>query len=149
MTNAPDERQREAILKISGLSIAQKQFANAELELGNFLAQFPGSAAADVVLLALGELYLKDYAAQPATATNQLEEAQACFDKFLGSFKNSPLAGKAYLDRGWCKWLSGKKPESFGDLKPPRKNCRRQRIWPSRGSKWATRCSRKKILRAR
>jgi len=115
LTNAPEERQREAILKIAGLSIAQGQFANAELALGNFLAQFPGSPAADVALLTLGELHLKDYAAQPAT--NHLQPAFAAFDQFLGTFTNSPLAARAHLDRGWCFWLAGKIPESFDDFK--------------------------------
>jgi outer membrane protein assembly factor BamD (BamD/ComL family) len=115
--NAPEEQQREAILKIAELSIAQRQSANAELKLENFLAQFTNSPATDVALLTLGELYLKDYVAQPAAATNQLQEAQACFDKFLGAFTNSPLAGKACLDRGWCEWLAEKYPESFNDFK--------------------------------
>ena len=115
--NAPEEQQREAILKIAGLSIAQRQSASAELKLENFLAQFTNSPATDVALLTLGELYLKDYATQPATATNQLQEAQGLFDKFLGAFTNSPLAGKAYLDRGWCEWLAEKYPESFDDFK--------------------------------
>ncbi|HTV75835.1 MAG TPA: tetratricopeptide repeat protein, partial [Candidatus Baltobacteraceae bacterium] len=120
--NAPEEQQRRAILKIAELSVAQKQFTNAETKLESFLSQFPGSPAADVALLTLGELYLKDYAAQPATATNQLREAQSCFDKFLDTFTNSPLTGKAYLDRGWCKWLPEQNPESFGDFEAAAEN---------------------------
>ncbi len=106
-TNAPDGRQREAILKIAALSIAQKQFTNAEQSLGNFIAQFTNSPVADVALLTLGELYLKDYAAQPA-ATNNLSLASGAFTQFLGAFTNSPLAGKAFLNRGWCDWLAWK-----------------------------------------
>jgi TolA-binding protein len=105
--NAPLERQRQAILKMAELAIALDRFSDAEDSLQKFLAQFPASAAADVALLTLGELHLKDYIAQPA-ATNLLLEAQARFDQFLGAFTNSPLAGKAYLDRGWCLWLAGK-----------------------------------------
>jgi TolA-binding protein len=116
LTNAPVERQRQAILKISELAIAQDQFYDAEQSLEKFLAQFPGSPATDVALLTLGELQLKDYTAQPA-ATNQLPEAQARFDRFLGAFTNSPLAGRVYLDRGWCLWLAGKIPESFDAFK--------------------------------
>jgi TolA-binding protein len=117
--NAPVERQRQAILKMAELAIAQGQFSDAEQSLEKFRAQFPVSPATDVALLTLGELHLKDYIAQlEATnhlpvATNHLPEAQARFDQFLHTCTNSPLAGKAYLDRGWCLWLAARAPESF------------------------------------
>jgi TolA-binding protein len=116
LTNAPVERQSEAVLKIAELAFSQNQFSVATNALEKFLAQFPDSPAADVALLTLGELYLKNYAAQPAT-TNQLPEAQLQFDQFISEFTNSPLLGKAYLDRGWCNWLAQKIPESFDDFK--------------------------------
>jgi TolA-binding protein len=105
--DAPVERQRQAMLKMAGLALAQNQFPEAEQSLERFLAQFPGSAASDVALLTLGELHLKDYAVQPA-ATNQLSAARDRFDQFLRAYAKSPLAGKAYLNRGWCLWLAGK-----------------------------------------
>jgi TolA-binding protein len=107
LTNAPVMQKREAILKIAELEIVQGQLTNAEETLTNFLAQFPEAISADIALLTAGELHLKDYAAQPA-ATNELSAAQECFDQFLSVFTNSPLAGKAYLDRGWCDWLAWK-----------------------------------------
>jgi len=110
--NAPPERARQAILKMAELAMAQGQYSDAEQSLEKFLAQFPGSAAKDIALLTLGELHLKDYTLEPAM-TNQLPAAQARFDQFLRVFTNSPLAGKAYLDRGWCLWLAGRAPESF------------------------------------
>jgi len=109
--NTPVERVRQAILKMAELAVAQNQFSDAEQSLEKFLTQFPGSAATDVALLTLGELQLKDCIAQLAAtnhlpaATNRLSEAQVRFDQFLRAFTNSPLAGKAYLDRGWCLWL--------------------------------------------
>lgn len=115
-TNAPSERQRQAVLKIAELAIAQNQFTNAEQSLADFLQQFSNAPAADIALLTLGELHLKDYAAQPA-ATNHLQSAAAAFDKFLVAFPKSPLAGKAYLDRGWCDWIFEKTPESLADFK--------------------------------
>jgi len=117
--NTPVERVRQAILRMAAMAVAQNQFSDAEQSLEKFLAQFPGSAATDVALLTLGELQLKDYIAQLApanhlpAATNLLPEARAHFDQFLRSFTNSPLAGKAYLDRGWCLWLETRVPESF------------------------------------
>ena len=103
-------------MKIAELAIAQNQFSVAEQALEKFLAKFPGSPAADVALLTLGELHLKDYAAQPS-ATNHLQQASALFNQFLGTFTNSPFAGKAHLDRGWCDWLTATNSESIGDIK--------------------------------
>jgi TolA-binding protein len=117
LTNtAPVSRQREAILKIAGLALAQKQFSDAELALENFLSQFPGSPSADIALFTLGELHLKDYVSQPS-ATNHLQAAAARFDQFTGTFTNSPLTGRAYLDRGWCDWLAGNFSNSFQNFK--------------------------------
>lgn len=105
LTNsAPEERQRQAVLKIAELAIAQEQITVATNALETFLADFPGSPAADIAVLTLGELHLKNYDVQPVTATNDLQEARANFDRFIGAFTNSPLLGKAYLDRGWCNW---------------------------------------------
>jgi TolA-binding protein len=115
LTNAPVERQRQAILKITELAVAQGRFSTAEDSLRNFIAQFPDSPAADIALLSLGELYLQDYvASRPAgSATNQLQAASEVFDRFLGAYTNSSLLGKAYLDRGWCFWLVGNTTNSL------------------------------------
>jgi TolA-binding protein len=116
LTNtAPVEKQQQAVLKIAELSIAQKQFPGAETNLQNFLAQFPDSPSAAIALLTLGELQLKDYAAQ-TPAADQLQQAQTNFDRFLGAFTNNPLAGKAFLDRGWCEWLAKKYADSLADF---------------------------------
>jgi TolA-binding protein len=117
LTNgAPVEMQGQVILKIAGLAAALGQFADATNALGNFLVQFPNSPAADIALLTLGELQLKAFVAQPAD-TNQLAVAQASFEQFLNTFTNSLLAGRAHLDRGWCLWLAGKRPESAVDFR--------------------------------
>lgn len=113
LTNAPAERQREAVLKIAELAIGQKDFQKAETNLESFITQFASSPARDTALLTLGELYLKNHS--PSAATNQLAEAQARFEQFISSCTNSPLLGKAYLDLGWCNWLAAKSDESSGD----------------------------------
>ena len=123
LTNsATEEQQRQAVLKVAELAIAQGQFPVATNALETFLAEFPASPAADVAVLTLGELQLKNYAAQPATATNDLPEAQANFDQFIGSFTNSPLIGKAYLDRGWSFWIVQKIPESLTNFEEASEN---------------------------
>jgi TolA-binding protein len=116
-TNSPPEWQREAVLRLAGAAVAQKKFAEAEAALGKYLTQFSNAPAADLAVLTLGELHLREYVAD-ATATNQLAQAQARFDQFLNS-SNFPaaaaLAGKALLDRGWCFWLAGKMAADSGD----------------------------------
>jgi TolA-binding protein len=114
LTNAPAERQREAVLKIAELAIGQNDFQKAETNLESFITQFASSPARDTALLTLGELYLKNHS--PSAATNQLAEAQAWFEQFISTCTNSPLLGKAYLDSGWCNWLAAKLDESSGDV---------------------------------
>jgi TolA-binding protein len=120
--NAPVEWQRQAILKIAELAATLQKFPEAEQSLQKFLAQFPDSPSADVAQLTLGELHLKDYVARPAVVTNGLREAQARFNQFPGAFANSPLIGKAYLDRGWCFWIEERISESLNDFRAAARN---------------------------
>jgi TolA-binding protein len=105
-TNSPVALQREAILKIAELQIVRGQFTNAAQSLADFLARFPGSLSADVALVTEGELHLKNYAASAGADTNELSAAWSRFDLLLAGDTNGPLAGKAFLNRGWCKWLA-------------------------------------------
>ena len=69
---------------------------------------------ADVALLMLGELRLKQHLVGASTnlmagvtnaalaGTNDFEQAIAWFDRLTNLFPNSPLTGKAQLDKGWC-----------------------------------------------
>ena len=111
----PAEKQKQAVLKITELAAAQNNFTNAEVQLEKFLAQFADSPAAELALLTLGEMHLKDFIGQLA-ATNHLVSAHTNFDRLIGGFTNGPLAGNAHLDRGWCFWLEGKFPESGADF---------------------------------
>jgi TolA-binding protein len=109
--SAPVEEQRRAILKTVDLAMAQNNLAAAEEALEAYLPQFPPSAPADLARLTLGELYLKDFIAHP-TATNQLAAAQT---QFLAALTNGPLAGKVFLNRGWCDWLWAEVAAAAGD----------------------------------
>jgi TolA-binding protein len=115
LTNAPAERQQEAVLKIVALAAAQKNFTNAAALLDGFVGQFSNAPAAELARLTAGELNLQEYAARPA-ATNQLALAREKFDLLLGADTNSPLAGRAFLGRGWCRWLTGKTNDSLADF---------------------------------
>jgi len=112
----PAEQQQQAVLKLAELAIVQTNLVDAETGLEKFLSKFPNAQAAGIALLTLGELYLKDYIAQPAATNNRLATAQSKFDQFLNTYTNSPLAGKAYLDRGWCFWLTNNYADSFNDF---------------------------------
>jgi tetratricopeptide (TPR) repeat protein len=113
---APEDEQRQAILKIAALSLGQGRFSNAEAMLGDYVARFTNAPALDAALLALGELDQRDFVAKPGQ-TNLLAAARGRFDQLLAVRPNSPLAGKAHLDRGWCDWLEGKYTNSLADFR--------------------------------
>lgn len=117
LTNgAPDDWQRQAILKMADLSAAQTNYSGAEDSLEDFQSRFTNSTEADSVTLALGELHLKHYAAFPPGSDDDLSQAQSYFDEFLGAYTNSSLLGKAYLDRGWSFWIQTNLPDSAADF---------------------------------
>ena len=113
------ERQRQALLRITELALAEGNPMEAATNLVIFLQQSSNSPAADVALLALGEIYLKQHVASLATNaagglqnTNDLETALAFFDRLVTGFTNSLYLGKAELNRGWCFWFRKQMPES-------------------------------------
>jgi tetratricopeptide (TPR) repeat protein len=55
--------------------------------------------------VSLAELHLKQHLARDA-GTNHLDVALALLERLLVNSPQSPLAGQAWLDRGWCYWLS-------------------------------------------
>ncbi|HEU5397258.1 MAG TPA: tetratricopeptide repeat protein, partial [Verrucomicrobiae bacterium] len=112
---APVPRQRQAILEIAEISAAQKSTSAATESLEDYLRRFPDSAQADIATLAIGELELKNFAAESGP-TDLLAAAHARFDAFINTFTNSPLLGNALLDRGWCFWLEGNTPQSLADF---------------------------------
>jgi TolA-binding protein len=108
----PADRQQEAVLKMAALAAAQGNWAGAAGNLESYLTNFPDAAAAGIARLTLGELYLKDF-----SVSNHLALAQAEFDRLLlGAATNDPLAGRAFMDRGWCFWQAEKYPESGADF---------------------------------
>jgi len=120
-TNSPAARQEQALAKITTLALEQARFDVAIDTLQSFLNQFPGSQAAPIALLTLGEVYLKQYAsglatnqnnAIPSTLTNLLPAAMNSFNRVTTVYSNSTLVGRAQLGRGWCYWLEGKFAES-------------------------------------
>ncbi|MGH7980294.1 MAG: tetratricopeptide repeat protein, partial [Limisphaerales bacterium] len=117
LTNdAPAQWQRQAILKIAELSAAQTNVSAAENSLRDFLTRFRNSRGGDAALLALGELHLKSYVAASSVDSADLTHAQSCFDDLLNTWTNSPLRGKAFLDRGWCYWIQGNWADSAEDF---------------------------------
>lgn len=117
LTNgAPDDWQRQSILKIAELSAAQTNFLDAEDSLESYLSRYPNSPQEDSIVLALGELHLKSYVAWPLATNSDLSQAQTYFNQFIGTYTNSPLLGKAYLDRGWCFWVQENWAPSAADF---------------------------------
>ena len=120
----PPERQRQALLKIAQWSLAQDKVTQATQMLERFLRQYPEASSADLALLTLGELRLRQSDVVTATnqvptattnapaVTNDLQLATASFITLIKRFPQSPLVGKAQLDLGWCYWRGGKLPEA-------------------------------------
>jgi TolA-binding protein len=108
--NIPVMRQRDALSQITALALALGQLKLATETLETFVQQFSNSPAADLALLTLGELYLKQYIATPDT--NQLAAALGRVDQLITVFSNSPYLGRAQLNRGWCHWIAERYVES-------------------------------------
>jgi len=113
--DVPVARQREAILKIAALAAAQNDVTNAAASLEKYLAQFSNSPVAELALVTLGELHLKQFLT--TASSDQLAAAQTNFDQFIGTFTNSSFIGKACLDRGWCNWNAQQYPNSLVDFR--------------------------------
>ena len=120
----PAQSQRQALLKITELSLAQNKLADAIQTLESFLAQFSKADAADRAWLTLGELRLRQEASLLGTnqttvvrtnvpgATNYLQLALDAFQALAQYFPQSPLFGQGQLGLGWCFWLRDQFPES-------------------------------------
>ena len=119
----PAERQRQALWNITELFLTQNKVAEAAQVLQHFLDRYPQARSADMALLTLGEVRLRQYlagmdtnqisnAATNATAvTNALQLALDSLQDLTKRFPQSALMGKAQLDLGWCFWLTNKMPE--------------------------------------
>jgi tetratricopeptide (TPR) repeat protein len=105
VATAPLERQREALGKLAELHIARGEVGEAMRKLVGFLDRSTNTAAADVALLSLAELHLKQHVTL-GRATNHLEQALELLDRLVKGSPPSPLLGQAHLNRGWCYWLS-------------------------------------------
>jgi TolA-binding protein len=108
----PTTIQRESLFRTIDLMLKLGQTEEAIRRLENFIEQRPKDPALDVARLSLGELDLKAYdgsrsALGDSSATNLLQLAITNFDRLITDFPQSPLRGKAHLDRGWCDWLQG------------------------------------------
>ncbi len=121
---APAEYQRQALWKIMSLSLAQNRIAEAAQVLQQFLARDPQAPSADMALLTLGEIRLRQYVTGQDTkvipaavtnapaATNALDLALGSLQELVRRFPKSPVLGKAHLDMGWCFWLTNNLPAS-------------------------------------
>jgi TolA-binding protein len=111
----PTNIQRQSLFKTIELRLRLGQTEEAIKHLETFIEQRPKDPALDIARLSLGELDLKAFdtatrslaAADLAAATNLLQLAVTNFDRLIADFPQSPLRGKAHLDRGWCDWLQG------------------------------------------
>ncbi|MCP5517861.1 MAG: tetratricopeptide repeat protein [Verrucomicrobiales bacterium] len=107
---APRAWRQSALQHIIDLGLSAGNHTATATRLEQFIQNNPGDALLDLARLTLGELRLADYraskaAGQPALAA--LEAARNEFDRVVKDFPQSPLAGRAWLDLGWCYWEPG------------------------------------------
>jgi tetratricopeptide (TPR) repeat protein len=124
----PAEQTRQAVLKGVDLAAAQNLLANAIDRLRNYVlsTNSAGDPALDLLRLTLGELHLKRYYQLASGRTNQtqptpadknlVQQALTQFDFLIKTHTNSPLVGKAHLNRGWCLWEEARVPGGEGRL---------------------------------
>ncbi|MBI3881886.1 MAG: tetratricopeptide repeat protein [Verrucomicrobia bacterium] len=116
------ERRRQALLKITELSLAQNEPDKSVGWLERFLKDNAADPSLDIIRLTLGELRLREYfqlgqsalaaEARAVAQSNRLVQARVQLDLFLKEFAHSPLVGKANLNRGLALWEEGRVPES-------------------------------------
>ena len=122
----PDVYQRQALLKVIDLTLAQGNLEPAVQWLETFLAKQSQDALLDLVRLTLGELRLKQYYQQlesrsglpgtTPTLANLLAQAKAQFSQVITNYPQSQLLGKAHFNRAWCSWEERKYRESMDDF---------------------------------
>ena len=121
------DSQRQALLRITELALAHGRIAAAVQALEKFLAQHPAAPDADLALLTLGEMKLRQIApmivgtrlvvdSTNSVATNILQQATTAFDSLVKNHPQSLLLGKAQLNLGWCLLLDGKTAECQSPL---------------------------------
>ena len=115
----PAEVQRQALMKIVQLTLAQNQMPDAIQLLESYVVVHTNASALDLGRLILGELYLKLYYTPPSpdkstdlalTVTNYLQEALTNFNIVIRDSQSGPLIAQAHLDCGWCCWAQTNMP---------------------------------------
>lgn len=103
----PPDDKRAALLKQVELA-AQSSLTNAAGRIAVYLAQNTNDVAVDLLTIKAGEFLLEAYRQQTnkaaGPATNLVAEARGYFDSAIQRYTNSPLLGRAWLNRGWTLW---------------------------------------------
>jgi TolA-binding protein len=108
--DVPPDQQRHAILKIAELDLKlPDKLPDAVANLTKYLSRTPPPESADIALLTLGEVRLKQAL---NGQTNLFDNAISQFANLTNSYPNSPVVGKALLSLGWCLWSQGKIADS-------------------------------------
>ena len=102
----PPEHKRIGLLREVELYASQNAFTNAAARIALYLTQNTNDTSADLLTIKAGEFLLEAFRHQTnaAAATNLLADARSYFDAAIQRYTNSPLLGKAWLDRGWALW---------------------------------------------
>ncbi|MBL9168483.1 MAG: tetratricopeptide repeat protein [Verrucomicrobiales bacterium] len=116
---SPIPRQKEALLQIIQLRLAQNEFGLATQKLDALLTSKLITTNTDIALLTYGEIFLRDYVlrhhqalsgtnAYPSAGTNLLSEALQRFDQVIQARPSGPILGLAQLNKGWALWAQNR-----------------------------------------
>ena len=117
----PENRRREARLKIIELNLLQEKTQTVVDLLEEMLQTAGSDASFDVVHLTLGEIYLKQYFGHEELKAevrvknpgDLLISARRHLDSLLETFPQTGYRGRAQYALGWCLWEQGEYQHCF------------------------------------
>lgn len=105
--NIPRAWRQAALQRLIDLGLANGRSNETAARLERFIQQSPKDELLDLARLTLGEIRLAAFRAgiqAGAPPTNLLAQARLQFERLTRDLPQSPLAGRAWLDLGWCHW---------------------------------------------
>jgi TolA-binding protein len=115
----PAAAQRQTLLRLSELLIANDRLSEARLAIEEFLAINPAPDTADLARLTIAELKLRQHLQSTGNGdpsgtlpTNLVEQAISDLDEVIQAANSRRLRGQAQFNRGWAEWMRGNFLES-------------------------------------
>lgn len=115
-TLLPGDRRQAALQRLIDVGLNAGRRDETATRLERFIQQHPRDELLDLARFTLGEIRFEAFQAGStagAADTNLLEQARAQFARLTADLPQSPLAGRAALNLGWCLWHA--RPPRFAE----------------------------------